>query len=198
MGAFEAFYDLALAPAERLGLASLRRRLLKGATSQHVLEIGVGTGLGLRAYAPGQSVVGLDPRRPALRRARRRALRWHIPLRPLQGDAQALPFPDGTFGLVVSQLSLCTIPDPLQGLQEVHRVLRPGGVFIALEHVRFPLAPVAWLQGALTPLWKHLAGGCHLNRDAVALVKRAGFTLLGVERYLAGLLVVVRATRPPT
>lgn len=197
MGLFEVFYEWGLAPSERLGLAALRRRLLTGIASPTVLEIGIGTGLGLRAYAPGQTVLGLDPRRPFLHRARRRAARWKVVLHPLQGDAQSLPFPDGAFNLVVSQLTFCTVPNPLEGLREVYRVLRPGGKLVALEHVRYPGRSLAWVQSAVTPLWKHLAGGCHLDRDTVTLIGQAGFTLTSVEQHLGGLLVVVRASRPP-
>ncbi|MFN3973956.1 MAG: class I SAM-dependent methyltransferase [Dehalococcoidia bacterium] len=197
MGLFETFYDQGLAPLERFGLAGLRRRLLNGLASQVVLEIGIGTGLGLQAYAPGQAVLGLDPRRPFLYRARQKAARWGVALHPVQGDTQALPFPDGIFDLVVAQLVFCTVPDPLHGLREVYRVLRPGGLLVALEHVRYPKGSLAWLQSAATPLWKHLAGGCHLDRDTIALVKEAGFTLSRVERYLGGLLVTVQASRPP-
>ncbi|MCS7206711.1 MAG: methyltransferase domain-containing protein [Dehalococcoidia bacterium] len=195
MGLCEAVYDWGLIPLERLGLATLRRRLLTGIPHQTALEVGVGTGLGLQAYAPGQAVVGLDPQRPALERARHRALRRHHPLLLVQGDAQALPFGNATFGLVVFQLVLCTIPEPLRALGEVYRVLRPGGSLVALEHVRSPRQPLAWVQHVITPLWKHLAGGCHLNRDTVALVKRAGFALDRLERYLGGVLVILRATK---
>lgn len=196
MGLFEVFYDLGLAPMERFGLAALRRRLLTGVVPHTVLEVGVGTGLGLQAYAPGQAVLGVDPRRPFLYRARQKAARWGVVFYPIQGDAQVLPFPDRVFNLVVAQLVFCTVPEPLHGLREVYRVLRPGGLLVALEHVRYPRGSLAWLQSAATPLWKHLAGGCHLDRDTVTLLEEAGFVLSRVERYLGGLLVTVRASRP--
>jgi ubiquinone/menaquinone biosynthesis C-methylase UbiE len=110
-----------------------------------------------------------------LRRARRRARRLAIPVELLQEGAEHLPFDDDTFDSVVATWVLCTIPDPERALAEMRRVLKPGGLLVYAEHTRSRFSLAARLQRLLTPVWKHVAGGCHLDRDAIAMIRRAGF-----------------------
>jgi ubiquinone/menaquinone biosynthesis C-methylase UbiE len=103
-----------------------------------------------------------------------------VPVRTSDAPAEALPFPDGSFDVVVSTLVLCTVDDPGRALAEVRRVLAPGGRLVLLEHVRSGGGLARW-QDRLAPLWRHLAAGCHLNRDTRAAVERAGFTVTDFE-----------------
>lgn len=151
-----------------------------------VLEIGIGTGANL-AYYPAQvtEIVGIEPDAGMLERAGSTAanLKLPAPLILATGDAQALDYPDERFDTVLMCLVLCTIPDPLKALQEARRVLKPGGQVIFLEHVRSPDAGVAKWQDRLTPAWKVLGCGCHLNRDTAATFKQAGFHFQRIRRY---------------
>ena len=151
-----------------------------------VLEIGIGTGANLAHYGADVSeLVGIEPDVAMLERARQTATRLglRVPLTLEVGDAQALHYPDESFDTVLMCLVLCTIPDPLLALREARRVLRPGGRIVFLEHVRSPDPTVAKWQDRLTPVWKVMACGCHLNRDTTALFREAGFRFQRIRRY---------------
>ncbi|QZA33606.1 class I SAM-dependent methyltransferase [Hydrogenibacillus sp. N12] len=164
MELFPRLYDPLMAPLERLFLERLRRALLRPLAGE-VLEIGVGTGRNLPFYGPGVRWTGIEPnpamRRQAERRLRERGLAGAL----IAASAEALPFADGRFDAVVSTLVLCSVQDPRKALAEIRRVLKPGGRFLALEHVRIDDPRWAgWALDRLTPAWSRLADGCHLNR----------------------------------
>src|SRR4029453_10286953 len=140
-------YDGLWAVMERPGLAPFRRWLAAGARGR-TLDVGCGTGRGLRFYGPDAPVVGIDPARASLARAARR-----IPgARLVQGSAEALPFRDGVFDTVVSSLVFCSVPDPARGFAEVRRVLRPDGQRRLLAHVRSQRRWKAAFQDRVQPL----------------------------------------------
>jgi ubiquinone/menaquinone biosynthesis C-methylase UbiE len=158
-------------------LVPYRQRALTEAIGP-VLEIGVGSGLNLPLYdAPANWVCAVEPSPELLRMARGRAAKARLPALLVRGSAEELPCRDGAFATVVSTWTLCSIPDPLRALREMRRVLRPGGRFAFVEHGLAPEPGVARWQRRLTPLWKHLAGGCHLDRKIDDLVRAAGFRL---------------------
>ena len=117
--------------------------------------------------------IGLDPCPQSLRKARRRAP--SVPL--VCARAEALPFRDGAFDTVVSGLVYCSVLDVARGLDEVRRVLTPGGALRMLEHVRSRRPSAAWLQDRMQPFWTWFTGGCHPNRDTEAAVAEAGFVV---------------------
>lgn len=184
-------YDLALWLAERLGLRTLRRRLLAGVEG-NVLEVGVGTGLNLPLYAPTATVMGVDAAWAMLARAQRRRCRHHY---LVQADVQALPFPDEVFDWVVGSLVFCSVPDVVQGLSEIHRVLRPAGRVRLLEHVRGQTAVARFLTETLDPVWYGLNGACHLNRDPARFFPEAGLTVVRREIYAGTLVEIIEAVR---
>ncbi len=144
-----------------------------------VLEIGIGTGHNLAYYVPRQValVTGIDPgflRRKIIRRARAAGI--EVKLLPL--SAENIPAEDACFDTLVSTFTLCSISDVEQALAEMHRVLKPAGRFIYLEHGAAPDLRIRRWQDRLTPVWKPLAGGCHLNRDIPRLIAAAGFEIL--------------------
>jgi len=154
------------------------RRRVVPAASGRVLEIGVGSGLNLPFYPSAVSeVVGVDPSEELLDRARRRVGEAAVPVRLLRGSATALDVADASIDTVVVTWTLCSIPDPLLALREMRRVLRPKGRLLFVEHGLSRDAGVARWQHRLTPLWRRVAGGCHLDRPIGDLVRTAGFDL---------------------
>lgn len=163
-------YDLGMAFIEATGLGRWRRWLVAGAQGR-VLDVGCGTGRSLALLEAPMPPVGIDPCLPSLLTARLRAPHARLVL----ARAEALPFRDAVFDTVLSGLVFCSVVDPSAALRELRRVLRPGGSFRLLEHVRAEPAWQAWLQDRLQPLWTRFTGGCHPNRDTEATVAAAGF-----------------------
>jgi len=150
-----------------------------------VVEVGVGTGKNFPHHPPGLQVIGVDLSRRMLERARQRAERPGSPITLLQMDAQALGFPDDTFDCGVATFVFCSVPDPVLGLREMHRVIKPGGRIVLLEHVRSERRLVGRLMDLLDPLVARLVGP-HINRRTVENVRRAGLTIEWVEDLGAG------------
>lgn len=142
-----------------------------------VLEVGIGSGLNLEFYTRQvRRVYGVDPSLELQRMARKRASRFNIEFL-LQSAENPLPLPSGSIDTVVLTWTLCSIPDPQKALQEMNRALRPDGQLIFVEHGRAPDSGVAAWQDRLTPIWKHIGGGCHLNRRIDEIIKQAGFRI---------------------
>lgn len=193
---FGRLYDPIMEIPENLGLRGLRRELLRGLTGR-VLELGVGTGRNLPLHPSSvERLSGIDPDENMLRRAEKRVHQAAFPVELIPAPAEELPFGDDSFDAVVSTLVFCTIPDPPKALQMVRRVLKSGGEFRLLEHVRMEQEPVGWAQEKATPLWKHVVGGCHLDRDTLAAVREAGFEVERVDLHLGGLVLGIFAQNP--
>lgn len=151
-----------------------------------VLEVGVGSGLNIAHYgADVRTLYALDPSAESLRMARRRAKRAGFAVMLVQATAEAIPLADASVDTVITTWTLCTIPDPGRALEEMRRVLRPGGRFIFVEHGRSPDEGVTRWQDRLTPFWRRVSGGCHLNRSIDRLVTEGGFDLVNIERSYA-------------
>ena len=157
-------------------LASVRGRVVPLARGR-VLEVGIGTGANLPLYGDIEHLTGLEPDPHMRARAAQRAADRSFPVELVDADAAALPFADGSFDTVVATFVLCTIPDAAGAARELHRVLRPDGLLIYAEHTCAHGSPMRRAQQLVTPVWKRLAGGCHLDRDGLALLRDAGFTL---------------------
>jgi ubiquinone/menaquinone biosynthesis C-methylase UbiE len=162
--------------AMRSKVARLERARYVPRASGLVLEVGAGSGLNLPLYRPEvQKLYALEPSPRLLGMARERAARVGIPVEFLCESAEAIPLGEGSVDSVVTTWTLCTIPDPVRALGEMRRVLRLDGRLIFIEHGRAPDVAVARWQDRLTPLWRRVAGGCHLNRPIDEILKRAGF-----------------------
>ena len=153
-----------------------------------VLEVGVGSGLNLPLYGPAVvRVVGLDPSPELLRLASRRAADAIVPVSLFRASAEHLPLADAVFDTIVMTWTLCSIPNPIAALTEMRRVLRPGGRLLFVEHGLSPEIRTARWQHRLTPYWKRISGGCHLDRQMDDLIRSAGFEIDAVETgYLKG------------
>jgi ubiquinone/menaquinone biosynthesis C-methylase UbiE len=189
---FPALYDAVMIAGGERALAPMRRRLAARARGR-VLEIGAGTGLNFAFYGPGARVAAIDPDVGMLRRASTRAARSPAAVDLVAASAEALPFRDGAFDHVVVALAMCTIPDPGAALAEIRRVARPGAAVRMLEHVRVEHPVARRAQAWLTPLWRHVAGGCRLDRDTVSEVRASGLAVESVRAHLGGLLVEITA-----
>lgn len=177
---FAAGYERFLAASERAGLREQRRRALASASGS-TLEIGAGTGLNLELYPPAVSQLVLtEPSEHMAARLRGRPASVAI-AEVIEAPAETLPFADDRFDTVVATLVLCTVPDVAGTLREVARVLRPGGRFLFLEHVRSPEPGLARWQDRLERPWKLFGAGCHCNRDTAAAIDGSELALEEVE-----------------
>ena len=142
-----------------------------------VLELGIGMGLNLRFYdaAKVSEVLGVDPS-PELRAVAEAAERDPaLKVRVHDGTAEALPFEDKSFDTVVCTFTLCSVCTPAQALAEARRVLKPAGAFLFCEHGLAPDPGIARWQRRIEPVWKRIAGGCHLTRPVTRAIEAAGF-----------------------
>ena len=163
--------------------AQPRRRTLARASGR-ILEIGFGTGRNLAHYPPGVTrIEAIDPDADLDRYSGPRIAASPIAVDFHHLDAEHLPFASDQFDTIVCTLTLCSIPDVALALQEVRRVLKPGGQFLFLEHGRSPDAKVARWQDRLNRAWMPLAGGCHLNRPMRTLIEDAGLEIGPARTY---------------
>jgi ubiquinone/menaquinone biosynthesis C-methylase UbiE len=153
-----------------------------------VLEIGVGSGLNLPLYGPPvERVWGIDPSPELLRIASKRSANASVPVSLVQASAERLPFADAAFDTLVMTWTLCSIANSTAALTEMRRVLKPGGKLLFVEHGLSPEARIASWQHRLTPCWKRIGGGCHLDREMDDLIRAAGFRVDALETgYMKG------------
>jgi ubiquinone/menaquinone biosynthesis C-methylase UbiE len=176
-----ALYDRMVAVSEREGLAARRRELLADARGR-VLEVGAGTGINLEHYAEGiEELVLVEPEPAMVRKLEQRRRELGREARIVKAEAEALPFPDDSFDAVVCTLVLCNVGNPQSALSEMRRVLRPGGFFVFLEHVRSDDPRTARLQDRINPVWRFVANGCNCNRPTLSFIE-GSFSVDEVER----------------
>ena len=178
---FAAMYDPMSRGSEEAGLRDLRRGLLAEAGGS-VLEIGAGTGANLAHYdGRVESLVFTEPEPAMLRRLQKKA-REEAPLaKILRAPAEDLPFEDDSFDTVVSTLVLCGVDDQARALREIRRVLRPGGRFLFLEHVRSDDPALARFQDRMNWL-NRIVVDCDCNRPTLSTIKATNFTVAELEQ----------------
>jgi ubiquinone/menaquinone biosynthesis C-methylase UbiE len=176
------FYDIVDRPMDLLGGVARRRRRLLARARGVTLEIGLGTGRNLDAYPPDADVIGIDTSANMLARARQRADRLGVPIGIELADVQQLPFADATFDTVVATCVFCSVADPIAGLREAARVVRPGGQVLLLEHVRPRTRLLGWLFDLVNPAVRRLIGP-NINRRTESNVAQAGLEVIDVRRW---------------
>src|SRR4051794_31492935 len=178
---FAGLYEMSLKATEEAGLAERRRDLLARAEGA-ALELGAGTGLNLPYYTPNVTELVLtEPGEHMAKRLREHITRAPVPTQVMDAGAEKLPFGDDRFDTVVATLVLCTIPDAPAAMAEAARVLRPGGRFLFVEHVRSEDPGLARWQDRLHGPWRLFADGCHCNRDTLAALNASPLEVEDVE-----------------
>jgi ubiquinone/menaquinone biosynthesis C-methylase UbiE len=164
------------------------RARVASAAEGRVLEIGIGSGLNLTFYPQRvREVLGLEPSERLLAMTRKTAERSGLNVRLIEGSAESIPLDRQSVDTVVTTWTLCTIPDALAALAEMRRVLRPSGQLLFVEHGLAPEIRIRKWQHLLTPFWKRLAGGCHLNRPICEMIENAGFEITDIDTgYMEG------------
>lgn len=175
-------YELAMGERKRALLAPLRGR---------VVEIGPGAGANLRSFSPDVAWIGIEPNPWLHPYLREEAARLGRSIDVRSGRAEALDLPDASVDAVVSTLVLCSVSDPAGVLQEVLRVLKPGGRFVFLEHVAAPRGSgLRCLQRVLRPGWRVIADGCRPDRETWTAIEQAGFRRVDLEHFRGPIPVI--------
>ena len=194
---FAFFYDTFMGPLEKRWIARVRKKIVSELEGI-VLEIGAGTGANFPFYSKEKvkRVISLEPNPYMLDQAKRRAKEVELSVEFHQGMAETLPFRDGEFDTVVATLVLCSVNDPQKVFREMRRVCKKGGKIVLFEHVRTESKPLATLQDVLTPAWRQLCDGCHLNRETGRYMKESGINVVKEKKYLKGIFVEYEGINP--
>lgn len=178
--------------AEDRRLGAHKRRLfskMRGAT----LMVAAGTGNDFKFFPPQMNVVAIDISPKMLERAARKSPQYEGSIELRLMDVCDMDFADASFDTVATAFTFCSVPKPVVGLRELHRVLKPGGQLLMLEHVRSAIGPFAILMDLMTPLFSRF--GPELNRDTVGNVQKAGFRLRRVENVYLDVVKIIEGVK---
>jgi len=189
------FYDIQEGILDRLAAGKWRAALWGMVPEDSkVLEVGVGTGRNFKYYRPGLDVTGIDISPKMMARAERKAASEDLPVALRLMDAQSLEFPDSSFDVAISTFVYCSVPDPVLGLEEARRVIRPGGQLLLLEHVLPRWQPARWLMQRMNGIARTLSGA-NIARDTVANVEKSGWNIEEVRPLGADIFKIIVARR---
>ena len=154
-----------------------------------VLEIGIGSGLNFDFYDFDKvtEIIGVDPAVSSVAIAKSRASKLHSKISFIESTAESIELESSSFDSAVIGYSLCTIPNPIQALNETYRLLKPNGSLFFMEHGLSPEPNIQKWQHRIAPFWKKIGGGCNLNRDIEALISSCGFKFKNLnKKYING------------
>ena len=148
-----------------------------------VLEVGIGSGINLPLYNPKnvEFVWGLEPSKAMRKKAEQNLRKSPVEVKWLDLPGEKIPLDHQSVDTVLLTYTLCTIPDWRAALKQMHRVLKPDGRLLFCEHGRSPDANIQKWQNRLTPIWKPLVGGCHLNRPVREYIEQCGFVIDNIQ-----------------
>lgn len=179
---FARVFEKVGAAAGKRGQNEHRQAMLEGAAGS-VIEVGAGNGLNFPFYPPEvERVLAVEPEAYFREKARQAAQNVDVEIEVVDGLAGRLPVADESFDVGVFCLVLCSVPDQAAALEDMFRVIKPGGELRFYEHVHAEQPRVRKLQHAIEPVWKRAAGGCHLTRDTASAITAAGFQLRDWEQ----------------
>ncbi|UYG98063.1 class I SAM-dependent methyltransferase [Cytobacillus firmus] len=190
---FPTIYDVAMKPLEQARLKKVRKELISKAKGR-VLEIGSGTGVNFPYYHNAYQVDAIEPNFLMVEKSLKRKKQSKVPIQTYLLKAEKLPFSDNTFDSVVGTLVFCTISEPLKALREIKRVSKPSANLLFLEHVRMSQPTLGKAQDFLTPFWKNICDGCHLNRNTLELFEQTHLTIKKVDAYYKGLFLAIECS----
>lgn len=191
---FAQMYDRVMWPLEKGKLHGVRKGLISKAEGR-VLEVGSGTGINFSYYPAGIRIDAVEPdpmmRNKSLVKLKHidRQISTHL------AGAENLPFEENTFDTVIATLVFCTIPDPVKALEELYRVSKPGAKMYLLEHVEMEHRLASALQKRLTPVWKQICGGCHLDRKILELLQASEWKVRQATPFYGGLFLSIEAVK---
>lgn len=188
------WYDAQEWLPEKLAMRGWRRKLWARIPAGRLLEVGVGTGRNIPFYGEDRAVTAIDvsPKMLAKAEAKARKQQVNVDLRVM--DAQHMEFPDESFDSAIATFVFCSVPDPVLGLREVRRVIKPGGRVFLLEHVLSERQPIRWIMERLNGLARTV-NGANINRDTVRNVEAAGFAILEVDELWGDIVKLIVAER---
>jgi ubiquinone/menaquinone biosynthesis C-methylase UbiE len=187
-------FDLLEWPMERLFMTEWRKRAISELGNGRLLEVGVGTGKNIPYYPPGMAATAVDISRKMLARARRRVAQHHTgQIHLIEADAQALPISSSTFDQALASFTFCSVADPVKGLKELARTVRPGGTIILLEHMRPGSRWMGALFDLLNPLVIRILGD-NINRRTLENVEAAGLHIRRVIELKGDIVKIIIAT----
>ena len=175
------FYDTSMDSSK---INEGRKSILNKITQEEILEIGLGTGINIKFYPENvKKIIGIDVNKGMLKQFKKKSSDTKLEIQVLHQNGETLPFPDNSFSGVTSTYTLCTIKNITSALNEIYRVLRPGGKYYFLEHGLADNPKTQKWQHRLNPIQKIWAGGCNLNRDINLLITNAGFKIQELKNY---------------
>jgi len=187
-------YDFMEGLVERSSYSQWRNLLWAKIEGENILEVGVGTGKNFPYYPPGAKIIAIDFSEKMLALAKERAKREKVQVHLQQMDVQNLEFADNTFDTVVASFVFCSVPDPILGLKEIRRVVKPEGKVVLLEHVLSANRVIAWLMNLVNPMVVRLMGP-NINRQTVDNVAYSGLIIKHVTDLAAGIFKLIEARK---
>lgn len=188
------FYDFMEGFIERSRYSKWRELLWRKTEGNHILEVGVGTGKNFPYYPADAEITAIDFSERMLTRAKERAKRQKIKVHLQQMDVQNLEFEDNIFDTVVASFVFCSVPNPVRGLMEIERVLKPGGKVALLEHVLSANRILGWLMNLTNPLVVRMVGA-NINRRTVENVIKSGLIVEQAADLGAGIFKLIEARK---
>jgi ubiquinone/menaquinone biosynthesis C-methylase UbiE len=188
------YFEVLEAVIEGLFFKRWRKRLWAKVDGYHILEVGVGTGKNFAHYPGYARITAIDFSPGMLKQAQQQRERKKVVVDLELMDVQALYFADNSFDTVVASFVFCSVPMPLKGLKELHRVCKPGGQVLLLEHVLSSRPPLAWLMRRLNPLVLRLFGA-NIDRNTVKSVKACPFVSVRVDEQSGDMIKLIEARK---